>query len=390
MNLPGPPGVLCDPGLLADVRRFGPFDPTGCYQCGSCTISCELVSDFASFPRRSIRQVLLGARQPLVASLEPWVCHDCGDCSIICPRQADPRRSMMTLRRFLTAQYDWTGLSSSVLSSRARYISALAFVTALTLALIVWYHVWYSDLPFRDFATTPMGLEHMFPTMTYYTLTVILVPFSFLFTHAFRMWWVTMHRGATARMSLSAYVREAWTYVAQSVSHTLMRKCPDRHRWLGHWILALGTVMMLTVKVFGLEWFQTDSVYPLYHPQRWLGYLAAAFILYGLGDVFVGRLRARTEYHRETRFEDLVFPILLLLTVLTGLAVHIFRYSGFALTCHVAYALHIVVATPMLIVEMSFGKWSHMVYRPMALYFLAVKARAARHAPAQEAVAHAA
>ena len=146
---------------------------------------------------------------------------------------------------------------------------------------------------------------------------------------------------------------------------------------------------MLTIKFFALRWFQTDSIYPLYHPQRWLGYLAAAFILYGLGEIFVGRLRKQKEIYKESSFQDLVFPILLALTVLSGLAAHIFRYAGFAMTCHYTYALHVIIATPMLLVEMSFGKWSHMVYRPLALYFLAVKERAARHVSTAEVVSHA-
>jgi len=41
------------------------------------------------------------------------------------------------------------------------------------------------------------------------------------------------------------------------------------------------------------------------------------------------------------------------------------------------------------LVEMSFGKWSHMVYRPLALYFLAVREKAARMAPSAEVVPHA-
>jgi hypothetical protein len=53
------------------------------------------------------------------------------------------------------------------------------------------------------------------------------------------------------------------------------------------------------------------------------------------------------------------------------------------------YAVHIMIATPMLLVEMSFGKWSHMVYRPLALFFLAVRQRAGRQAPAEEVVSHA-
>ncbi len=146
---------------------------------------------------------------------------------------------------------------------------------------------------------------------------------------------------------------------------------------------------MLTIKLFGLRWFQTDSILPIYHPQRWLGYIATAFILYGIGGIFVGRMRAQKEFYKETQLEDLVFPILLLLTALSGIAVHIFRYAGLELTCHFAYALHVIIATPMLLVEMSFGKWSHMIYRPLALYFEAVKERAGQQAPAPEAAGYA-
>ncbi|MFZ1139891.1 MAG: 4Fe-4S dicluster domain-containing protein [Candidatus Sulfotelmatobacter sp.] len=381
--------VQSDPTLLAEIRRYGKFDPTGCYQCGSCTISCDLVEDSVTFPRRSIRFALLGLRQPLVENLDPWVCHDCGDCSIVCPRQSEPRISMQTLRRFLCVQYDWTGIASKVLQSKAWYLGSLFSVAVIVLFLIVGYHLWYVGMAAKDFAATAFGLDHMFPIITYYTLTVMLLPLLLLFSRVFRIWRLTMSGERPARAPLSLYAREAWIYVYQSVTHSLMRKCPERGRWLGHWMLATGVVIMLTIKVFALRWFQTDNIYPLYHPQRWLGYLATGLILYGLGDIFVGRLRAQKEIYKESTFHDLIFPILLVLTVLSGLAAHIFRYAGFALTCHFTYALHVIIATPMLLVEMSFGKWSHMVYRPLALYFLAVREKAAQQAAAAEVVSHA-
>ena len=378
--------IRTDPTLLADIRRYGKFDTAGCYQCASCTVCCELATEFVSFPRKSIRYALLGLRQPLVASLEPWVCHDCGDCSIVCPRQAEPRISMMTIRRFLSGQYDWTGLGAKLYQSDAWYLGSLVFVALLTMALIIGYHLWYIAMPARDFATTPLGLEHMFPTMTYYTLTVILLPLLLLLSRVIHIWRLTMR---DEHIPLSAYVAEWWTYAYQSVTHAMLRKCPQKGRWLGHWLLALGTVMMLAVKTFGLRWFQTDNIYPFYNPQRWIGYFAAGFILYGIGDISIGRWRAKKEFYKETHFHDVVFPGLIVLTVLSGLTAHILRYAGFALACHYAYALHVIIATPMLVIEMSFGKWAHMVYRPLALYFLAVRERAARQAPAAEAVPHA-
>ncbi len=378
--------IQSDPTLLAEIRRYGKFDPTGCYQCGSCTLSCDLVQGSLTFPRRTMRYSLLGLRQPLVASLEPWVCHDCGDCSAACPRQAEPSTSMMTLRRFLSAQYEWTGIGAKLLQSTAWYVGSLILVAAFTLLLIVGYHLWFVRMPVRDFTTTPFGLEHMFPIMTYYTLTVMLLPLLLLLSRAVRIWRLTMARQGFERIPLSAYASQAWVYVHQSVLHPLLRKCIEPGRWTGHWLLALGVVMMLAIKVFALRWFQTDNIYPLYHPQRWLGYLAAGFIIYGIADIFARRWRARKQIGKETHFRDLAFPALLLMTALSGLAAHIFRYAGFALTCHYLYALHVVIATDMLVVEMSFGKWSHMVYRPLALYLLAVRERANRQAPAAEVV----
>lgn len=381
--------VQSDPTLLAEIRRYGKFDPTGCYQCGSCTISCDLVGDSVTFPRRSIRFALLGLRQPLVENLDPWVCHDCGDCSIVCPRQSEPRISMQTLRRFLCVQYDWTGIASKLLQSKAWYLGSLFSVALIVLFLIVGYHLWYVGMAAKDFTTTAFGLDHMFPLITYYTLTVMLLPLLLLLSRVFRIWRLTMGGERPARAPLFLYALEAWVYVYQSVSDSLMRKCPEKGRWLGHWMLATGVVMMLTIKTFALRWFQTDKLYPLYHPQRLIGYLATGLILYGLGDIFVGRLRAQKEIYKESSFQDLIFPILLVLTVLSGLAAHTLRYAGFALACHFTYALHVIIVTPMLLVEMSFGKWSHMVYRPLALYFLAVREKAAQQAAAAEVVSHA-
>ena len=201
---------VCDPFLLADIRRYGKFDTTGCYQCGSCTLSCDLTSNSATFPRRSMRYALLGLRQPLVASLDPWVCHDCGDCATICPRQANPRISMMTLRRFLSAQYEWTGLGAKLYQSDAWYVGSLLFVALLTLGLIIGYHIWYLALGTHDFASNSMGLglAHMFPTMTYYTLAVILLPLLLLVSRVIHIWWLTMGSEGQPHIPVSAYVSD--------------------------------------------------------------------------------------------------------------------------------------------------------------------------------------
>jgi hypothetical protein len=67
---------------------------------------------------------------------------------------------------------------------------------------------------------------------------------------------------------------------------------------------------------------------------------------------------------------------MLLLTALSGLLVHIFRYLGFELTTHFAYTIHLAIAVPLLVIEIPFGKWSHLMYRPLAIYLQVIREKA--------------
>lgn len=365
----------CDPTLIAEVRRYGKFDTAGCFNCGSCIQACDLAGDHASFPRRSTRQVLMGLRQVLNEGLDPWICHDCGDCSTICPRQTEPRESMMTLRRYLASTYDWTGIASKINRSKAWHIGSLLSVAFVVLLLIVFYHLWAAKMSLSDF-TNPMPLAHMFPLITYFTLAVILFPFLILLTNAFRMYLLTIHRRQGYPSSLFHWLWEVKTFFLHFFTYKKMAECPaEKGRWLPHLLLGLGCMALLFLKVFALRWFQTDTLYPLYHPQRWVGYTATAFLIYATVDIIVGRIRKKREIYKFSDFRDWNFPLLLLATAVSGILVHIFRAAGLELATHYAYAIHLIIAVPMLVVEMPFGKWTHMIYRPLAMYFQSLKER---------------
>jgi ferredoxin len=364
----------CDPTLIAEVRRYGKFDTAGCFNCGSCIQACELAGDLASFPRRSTRQVLMGLRQVLNEGLDPWICHDCGDCSTACPRQTEPRDSMMTLRRYLASVYDWTGIAATINRSTAWHIGSLLFVAVSVLILIVLYHLYVVKMPFPYFAVTPRGLGHMFPLMTYFTLAVILFPFFILLTNAFRMYLITVHQTGSIRSPLSQWFTEARTFLLHFFTYKKMSECPtEKGRWPKHLLLGVGCMVMLVLMVFFLRWFQTDMVYPLYYPQRLVGYLAAALMIFGSADILVGRIRKKREIHKSSDFRDWNFPILILATSVSGIAVHILRIAGLELAAHYAYAIHMMISVPMLVIEMPFGKWTHMIYRPLAIYFQSLK-----------------
>jgi hypothetical protein len=90
--------------------------------------------------------------------------------------------------------------------------------------------------------------------------------------------------------------------------------------------------------------------------------------------------------HRFSHLSDWLFPILLLLTAITGILVHVLRLSNLAMPTYYMYTAHMAIAVPMLVVEVPFGKWAHLLYRPLAIYVDAVRKKTLA-VPSQQAVA---
>jgi len=53
--------------------------------------------------------------------------------------------------------------------------------------------------------------------------------------------------------------------------------------------------------------------------------------------------------------------------------VHILRLMDIPFATYAMYILHLMIAVPMLVLEVPFSKWSHLAYRPMAVYLKGVK-----------------
>lgn len=208
----------------------------------------------------------------------------------------------------------------------------------------------------------------------------------FVGTNVLSMYRSVMRSGSNLKIPLSVYFTEAWNLVYHFATQKRWTECEDteyeqgkrekRMAWLAHILLVSGYVLMLILIIFFLRWFQTDEIYPLWHPQRWLGYYATIVLLYGAGRAIWGRLKKDIQMHRFSHLSDWIFPILLVAVTLTGIFQHSFRYLGLARPTYFTYVIHLAFAVPMLVLEVPFGKWSHLYYRPLAIYFERVKAKA--------------
>jgi ferredoxin len=371
-----------DPSLLRELKEFGAVNVEACFNCGNCTAICPLTEDGHTFPRNMIRLVQMGIRNRLKGSPDPWLCYYCGDCSETCPREAEPGETMMALRRWLTAQYDWTGLARLFYTSKFWEVASIALVGGLVVLLAALLH--------GPIVTDRVELNTFAPVEFVHMCDWIMAGFLLFFmgTNILRMYLQICFGPGSPKIPIWVYLQQAWRLPYQFVTQERFSQCDDRTPWLRHLIIVAGYATMLVLIMFFLNWFQTDEIYPITHPQRWIGYLATLALIYGAGAAIWGRIRKSIQMQRFSHLSDWIFPILLLLGAVTGILVHAFRYLGWPLPTYYIYVTHLALMAPMLILEVPFGKWSHLAYRPLAIYFQRVRQQAeqlAAKAPAPAA-----
>ncbi len=365
-----------DPNLMKEMKEYGAVGIEKCYNCGNCTASCPLATDEYPFPRNVIRRIQMGQKDRLLQNLDPWLCYYCGNCSQTCPKGAEPGETMMAARRWLTARYDWTGLARKFYTSPVWEIGSIVVVALFVILMFVFFA--------GPMETDQVALNTFAPVKRIHYGDWVLAAFLsfFLLSNIFHMYLLILRKNVVARIPLSIYITEIWNLVYHFVTQRRFEKCDEeqkgfwqKKRWRNHFLLVTGYVLMFALVVGFLPWFQTDNIYPLYHPQRWLGYYATIVLLYGGFDILWGRIKKAHQMHRFSHLSDWIFPILLLLTTVTGILVHTFRYLELPLPTYYMYVMHLAILTPMLMLEVPFGKWSHLAYRPFAIYFQAVKAK---------------
>ena len=362
------------PSLHEELRHYGARDMEICMQCGLCSAACPLSSGRDTFPRKIYRYIQLGLRDRLRRSVVPWLCYYCGDCNLDCPRGAEPAETMMAARRWLTAEYDWTGLARRFYRSAAWEIGALIVVALTVVMLFVLGH--------GPVITDRVAVNSFAPVLWIEIGDLIMaaVLSAFLLSNAFRMFRFIMEgTGAPLRLYLSQARTFTWHFLTQK----RWRKCgEDKSRWLKHFILVTGYLTMMTLVIVFIRWFQVDD--QSWHFTSIFGYYATGALLFVTVEMFMSRLKAQAAVHRFSELSDWLFLVLLFFTTLTGILMHTVRLAGWPMGTYVIYVIHLAIAVPMLVVEVPFGKWSHLFYRPLAVYLAAVREKAL-HASAVDA-----
>ena len=359
-----------NPDLYSEVKRLGAKDMEACMQCGNCASTCPLSAGENTFPRKIYRYLQLGLRDKLLESPEPWLCYYCGDCNTDCPRGAEPAETMMAARRWLITQYDWTGLAAKFYTSPKAEVGAFMAIALFVISLFVIFHgpVVTDRVELNTFA--PVHWVHIGDQI------MIFIVFALLFANAFKMYLGIMQG---TKIPLQLYLTQAPVFIINYFTQKRWRKCGTGpgSAWWRHFFLFSGWVTMEVLVMITLSAFQTDIVHPFWHPTRLFGYYATIALMFGSTTMLYSRWFTKEQkLHRYSDFTDLFFLILIIAIAVTGITVHFFRLAGLPILTYTIYVIHVGICVGMLVLMLPFGKLSHLMYRPLAIFLTTLKAKA--------------
>ena len=369
-----------DPEFIRNIKDNGGNTIKICMQCATCSVVCSLSNQEFGFPRKQLLMAQWGLKDQLVKDPGPWLCFYCGECSKRCPRQANPGEMLMSIRRYLTSLYDFTGLSKLMYKSAFWELGVLAALAAVIVLLFTIPNNFgfgllnnsgpaaLSTVMLEKFA--PIDVIDWGDRIMAVTLALLLL------TNAARMF-IGLTRDE--KIPFRFYLSQIPNFIVQGLTQKRWKECNETEattNWIRHLLLVIGYATMFTLVVVFLPWFQVkDSTL---HWTTFLGYYATGFLLISTAWIIYDRITKRTGMHEFSHLSDWLFPILLFLSALSGILLHVFRVSDMPMPTYYFYMIHLAIVVPMLIVEVPFGKWSHLLYRPVALYVAAVKSKAAK------------
>jgi hypothetical protein len=276
---------------------------------------------------------------------------------------------MMSLRRWLIARYDFTGIARQFYVSKASEITAVVIVALLTGIGFLWYGFTFGNINIYDGegAFLPSPFIHTFDLTLGSILGIILL------INAFRMWRITLYNERVVHIPWWLYIKRIyqipWHFFTQKRYAECESKRPKRvfMPWIVHLALMLGYVIMLVLVMAFIEQLQRGP--DIFWPVHIFGYAATIGLV--IGTIYFIRsriIKSNQVQYKKSHSTDWVFVILLFIIVVTGIIQHLFHRGGMLEAANITYVIHLMAVVPWLL-RMPFTKWAHLVYRPLAMYF---------------------
>ncbi len=348
-----------NPDFSKKINEFGGFDLNACYNCGNCTAVCSLSTEENSFPRKMVRYSVLGLEDELKTSVDPWLCYYCGECSETCPQTANPGELMMSLRRYLTSKYDWTGFSGLF------YRNTVAYIISFLLIIIAIAGFSFSGIFNKE---EWLHYGHLFEMFAIGGVFVVI-----LLPNIFRMWKYSVWN-KTKKFNIKKYIYPITELFLHMFTQKRMLSCSEDTEkndnklwWFEHFILVASYLLLLFTTVF-LDWFGAENIFIII-----MGYVFSAIIFIVTIDFIIRRINKKTEKSTFSHLSDWFFVIWLMLMGFSAFVVRLLIDLNLLESVFWVFLFHLTVLVQWALIIVPFGKWTHFLYRSFAMYFNEIK-----------------
>ena len=364
--------------IQALTRQAGPGFRK-CFQCGTCSSTCELSPESRPFPRKEMAWAVWGLKDKLVADPDAWLCHQCNDCTTECPRGGRPGDVLAAVRhetvihhaapRFLAR---WVGdpVYLPLMLAIPAVLLSLALLATEPLGRALGFEPEAGErIVFSYSRLMPQWLLNGF-----FGLTVLLAALASVVS-AMRFWRAMKAAdpgGGVPRKGRAASFAAA---IVRAFSHREFEKCGTaRARQLSHRLVFFGflgltlvTLWVITAPVNPLIRDGFVYPFPFWSPFKVLANLSGIAVLVGLVLMVRDRVRAGTPGGRGS-YRDWALLATIALVVLSGFLTEVLHYVRLQPHRHAVYFAHLVFVF-MLLFYLPYSKLAHLVYRLTAFAY---------------------
>ncbi|MHA2099773.1 MAG: 4Fe-4S dicluster domain-containing protein [Candidatus Kariarchaeaceae archaeon] len=368
--------------LIPELKNYGAFDVTACYNCGQCTATCPLVDETADFPRKIIRYAQLGLESKVLGSEHLWSCYYCGDCTDECPREADPAGFMMASRRYAISRYDVTRIGRLFNFSQKWFaVFTLVIMAALTGALLATINEVPTGDEVRIFDYVEADLIHDVGMWAGIVVAVIAL------VGVLKMIYLTSSTVRNEdgklvdvmteeRKSRKNWITAIWSVLVGEVmlQKSFKEECDEekmpwyKNRWLIHMTIFWGFMSLFAATALDFLFKDPEDSVSLLYPPRLIGTVGGIVFMFGVTLAILNRLFKTSTYSKSSEIDDWIFLLLLFFAGLTGFILEIGVYWGSSEPwIYYSFFVHLVFSGTLLAI-FPFSKFAHVVYRPVALW----------------------
>lgn len=363
------------------LMTFGAEDLIKCFQCATCSVTCELSPEESPFPRKEMIWAQWGLKERLLADPDIWLCHHCNECSVKCPRGARPGDLAASVRRSAIEHYAIPRFLAEWVN-RPSFFPLLLLIPAILLVLaLVVRDPLGNLLGFSAHHSTQMEYANLFPHWLiigffsfFLTLSVVLVMIG-----AVRYWKAMKAQDRKEGRSPGGkgVLASATSVLTDIFTHRRFDTCPTNpsrrqahlYGFYGFLILFLVSAWAVVLLYLLNPQMEVPFEYPFgfWNPAKIIANLGAVALVFGVLVAILARFKAEQRAGRSTEY-DWLFLFVLLTVGVTGILTETLRYLSEVNLGYAVYFIHLVFVFSLLI-YLPYSKFAHIVYRTVAFIY---------------------